>query len=399
MTTLFLALFWVSVAVIVYTYAAFPVILVVRGWLWPKPHEEASITPSVTLIVAAYNEANIIEAKLKNTLALDYPRDRLQVIVASDGSADGTNEIVRRYAAQGISLLDLPRGGKNAALNAAVEHASGEILVFSDAPSMYAPDAIRELTRHFADAAVGGVAGSQVYLEGEGSASLSGSAEDLYWGLDQKLKELQSRGGNVTSATGAIYAIRRELFRRILPHVVDDSYVSIGIVAQGKRLVYAPKARAFEPLAESGDKEFGRKLRVSMMGMYSVLETPGLFNPFVHGFYSLQIFTHKILRRMLFVPLIMLFVASIFLWPLGMLYQLAAIAQALFYLLALAGMFAERAHISQRLTTRWPRKVLAAPYYFCMVYVATMITVIRILRGKRMDRWETSNRTDVELSP
>lgn len=396
--TILLALFWVSVALVLYTYIGFPILLALRGWLWPKPHIEEDIAPTVSLIIAAYNEADVIEAKIENTLELDYPPEKLEVIIASDGSSDGTNEIVRGYEGHRVRLLDLQRGGKNATLNAAVEKATGEIIVFSDAPSMYATDALRMLVRHFADSTVGGVAGSQVYQSGDDSESLSGRAESLYWRMDEKLKLLQSRGGSVTSATGAIYAIRRKLYRRILPHVVDDSFISIGIVAQGKRLVFAPDACAFEPVAESGDKEFGRKLRVSLMGLYSVLETPELFNPRRYGFYSLQIFTHKILRRFLFLPLFLILTSSLALWPVSVVYQITAILQVAFYASAGVGMFVERHRLAERRGLRLLAKALAPPYYFCMVYLATMIAVVRVIRGKKIDRWETTGRTDLGVS-
>jgi cellulose synthase/poly-beta-1,6-N-acetylglucosamine synthase-like glycosyltransferase len=164
MKLLLLWLFWTSAAVVVYTYIIFPVLVFLRGLLSHRPYKSAEITPAVSLIIAAYNEAGSIGAKLDNVLALDYPSDRLQVLVASDGSDDGTDAIVGRYTNQGINLLSLPRQGKAPALNAAAAAATGEILVFSDANSIYAPDAIRSLVRPFADPAVGGVAGNQRYL-------------------------------------------------------------------------------------------------------------------------------------------------------------------------------------------------------------------------------------------
>lgn len=194
-------IFWSALGIIVYTYGLFPLITLLRGFLWRTPYRSAEITPSVSLIIAAYNEAQSIGAKLDNVLALAYPRDKLEVIVASDGSTDGTDEIVRGYAAHGIRLLSLPRRGKAPALNAAVAAATGEILVFSDANSMYAPDAIRALVHPFADPTVGGVAGNQVYLK-EKDSNRSGSGEQSYWNFDRKLKQFQSEAGNAISATG-----------------------------------------------------------------------------------------------------------------------------------------------------------------------------------------------------
>src|SRR5690606_37094206 len=247
MTDLALIVFWGSVALLAYTYVLFPAILFVRGLLWRKPYRAEDITPSVSMIIAAYNEAASIGEKLENVLTLDYPRDCLEVIVASDGSTDDTESIVARYADRGVKLLALPRQGKAGALNTAVASARGEVLVFSDANSAYAPDAIRQLVRPFADPDVGGVAGNQVYLSqkrGADGAAQTGDGERTYWGFDRLLKQIQSEAGNTISATGAIYAIRRSLFPGVPEGVTDDFATSTAVIAQGYRLVFAPGAQA-----------------------------------------------------------------------------------------------------------------------------------------------------------
>ncbi len=268
------AIFWCAVLMIVYAYLLFPLIVILRGWLFPRPHHCANITPTVTLIIAAHNEVDVIQAKLDNVGALDYPRDQLEVLVASDGSDDGTNAIVAQHATQqpalNLRLLPLLRQGKAPALNAAVAEATGEILIFSDANSMYASDAIRALTRPFADPEVGGAAGDQRYLPAR-SASLSGNGEKRYWQLERLLKEFESRADNVISATGAIYAIRRKLFRPIPSGVTDDFTTSTRVIAQAHRLVFASDAIAYEPVAQSNAREFARKVRVMTRGLRAVL--------------------------------------------------------------------------------------------------------------------------------
>src|SRR3990172_3413985 len=166
MSLVLLVLWWSAAALVLYTYLLFPALVFLRGLLGRRPYKPGEITPRLSLIIAAHNEANTIGAKLDNILSLDYPHERLEVVVASDGSTDNTEAIVSRYARQGIKSLSLPRQGKAPALNAAVAASTGEILVFSDANSMYAPDALRALTRPFADPEVGGVAGDQRYLSG-----------------------------------------------------------------------------------------------------------------------------------------------------------------------------------------------------------------------------------------
>lgn len=376
-----LALFWGAIALIGYTYLLFPVVVFLRGHLVRRPYQVAEITPTLSMIIAAYNEAGGIAAKLDNVLSLDYPREQLEVVVASDGSSDETDAIVRRYADQRVRLLSLPRQGKIPALNAAVAAATGELLVFSDANSMYAPDALRALVRPFADAEVGGVAGDQRYLP-QHNASVTSAGEHGYWNFDRKLKQSQSQSGNAISATGAIYAIRRALFRPIPTGVTDDFVASTAVIAQGYRLVLARDAIAYETVADSSDVEFGRKVRVITQGLRSVQVMRELLNPFRYGFYSLQLFSHKVLRRLMVFPLLVLAVVSPLLWRAGLLYQLATLAQAAFYGCALVGWLLGG--------TRFGRlKVFTIPFFFCMVNGAALMATLNVLRGRRIDRWET----------
>ncbi len=375
-----LILFWTAAALIVYTYLLFPVLVWVRSWLRRHPYKMADITPHVSVIIAAHNEANSIGAKLDNLLALDYPPDYLEIIVASDGSTDETETIVRQYADRGLKLLALPRQGKAPALNAAVAASSGEILVFSDANSMYAPNALRALVRPFVDPDVGGVAGNQHYI-GQARTSVASDGEHGYWNLDRTLKQLESEAGNTISATGAIYAIRRSLFRPVPAGVTDDFVTSTRVIAQGYRLVFAPGAVAHEPVAKSSEAEFGRKVRVITRGLRAVLVMRQLLNPFRYGFYALQLFSHKVLRRLVVFPLLVLLLVSPFLWGRGLFYQLATLAQIAFYGSALIGL------VLGRMQLGW-LKIFTLPFFFCMVNAAAFLATWNVLRGHTIDRWE-----------
>ena len=374
--SLTLIFFWAAAIVVVYTYLLFPLIIFVRGLWLRKPYRTADITPRVSLLIAAHNEAETIGAKLDNILALDYPMEHLDVIIASDGSDDGTNAVVQRYAEHGVRLLPLPRLGKAPALNAAAAAASGEILAFSDANSMFAPDAIRALVRPFADPQVGGVAGNQRYLRKE-----SGGGETSYWRFDRKLKQSQSRAGNAISATGAIYAIRRALFEPIPGGVTDDFFTSTGVVVRGYRLVFAPDAVAYEPVAASSGREFERKVRVITRGLQAVVLRRTLLNPLRHGFYALQLFSHKVLRRLVVFPLLFLAILSPLLWTRGLIYRLVTVAQAAFYSLALLHILLRKRRVAQA-------KILSLPFYFCMVNTACLLAALNLLRGRRIERWE-----------
>lgn len=372
--------FWLAALLVAYSYAGYPVLTLLRGVLMRRPYETQDITPSVSLIIAAHNEADVIEAKLQNALSLDYPPDRLNVVVASDGSTDGTNEIVQRHNTGRVTLLALPRVGKAPALDAAVEAASGEVLAFSDANSMYAPQAIRQIVRPFADPSVGGVAGNQVYLDA--AQDSGGEGEKAYWSFDRTLKELQSRAGNVTSATGAIYAIRRELYQPVIGGVTDDFYISTGVIAQHRRLVFAADAVAYEAVAGATGKEFSRKVRITTRGLQAVVVRRELLNPFRHGFYALQLLSHKVLRRLVVFPLLVVLAVSPLLWAAGWLYRLALVGQLAFYGLAAIGALLEETRLGQK-------KPFAIPFYFCMVNAACLVAAANIVRGRRIEQWET----------
>lgn len=378
-------LFWSAIGFIAYTYFFFPLMTLLRGLFWRTPIQQAKITPSVSLIIAAYNEAQNIAAKIDNSLALDYPREKLEIVIASDGSTDGTDEIVRRYASQGIRLLSLPRRGKAPALNAAVAAANGEVLVFSDANSMYAPDAIQALVRPFADPEVGGVAGNQVYLKEKRHGAAS-AGEHSYWNYDRKLKQFQSEAGNTISATGAIYAIRRSLFQTVPSGVTDDFTISTGVIAQGMRLVFAADAVAYEPVAGTGSREFSRKVRVISRGLRAVLARHELLNPFSYGFYAIQLWSHKVLRRLVVFPLLVVLITSPLLWTQGMFYQAITVGQALFYGCGAVGFRFQ--------SKKWGQiPIFAVPFFFCMVNAASLIATFNLLRGHRIEIWETKRQT------
>jgi len=380
--SLLIGLYLCCLGLVIYTLFGFPLLTMVRGLLVRRPYQKADITPPVSLIICCFNEEQSIEAKLNNVLALDYPDHLLQVVVASDGSTDQTEAIVERFASDRIHLLSLPRSGKATALNAAVQHATGEVLVFSDANSMYDANAIRELVKPFAEPNVGGVAGNQVYRRSyqEGSAA---AGEHYYWDFDRWMKVWQSRSGNAISATGAIYAIRRSLFQTVPAGVTDDFVTSTRIIEQGYRLVFAPEAICYEPAAGNSKAEFGRKTRVITRGLRGVLMMRGLMNPFRYGFYSIQLCSHKVLRRLIVLPLLVMAVLNPVLWNAGLVFQLATIAEMAFLVAALA------APILSSLGLR-PHKLLTIPSYICMVNAAVLVAIWNIVRGQRITVWNPS---------
>jgi len=377
------AAFWGSVATLSFAYVGYPAITLVRARLRPLPYRIAAITPSVTVIIAAHNESAVIGRKLASVVASDYLPTAMQIVVASDGSDDDTAAVARATGGDRVEVLDLPRVGKAQALNAAVAHASGEIIAFTDANSLLAPDALRRLVAPFADPAVGGVAGNQVYRPGKEKDA--GGGELAYWDIDRRLKVAEASAGNAVSATGALYAIRHSLFCEVPEGVTDDFVTSVRIVSQGSRLVFADDAVAYEDVAESGPAEFTRKVRVMTRGLRGVILMRHLLDPRRHGFYSVQLFTQKVLKRLTVIPNITLAVSAPLAWHRGGIYRVATVAELCFAAAAFIGLQFPKSRVG-----RLPAFTL--PAYFCMANAASLVALRNVVTGRRVVRWETAER-------
>ena len=389
------AAFWAAAVTVAFTYLIAPMIIIVRGLLRPRPVQPASIEPSVAVVIAARNEAARIGDRVDNLAALDYPADRLQVVIASDGSEDDTVAIARRRAAAApgldLAVLDLGRVGKADALNAAVARTSAEIVVFSDANTAFARDAIRRIVAWFGDPEVGGVAGNQVYLP-RSAAVEDSHGERGYWDLDRVLKRAESTAGSTISATGAIYALRSELVPTVIGGVTDDFYVSTAVVAAGRRLVFAPDAIAFEPPASGSRLEYRRKARIMTRGLRGVAARRSLLDPRRHGFYSFQLVWHKVLRRVMVIPLLVIAVTSLALAGAGFVYRIVAVGQAAGYLLAAAGLVSPRSRLGRS-------RPAALAAFFVMVNAASLEAIWNLLTNRRIDRWEPRRDAGVEPAP
>jgi cellulose synthase/poly-beta-1,6-N-acetylglucosamine synthase-like glycosyltransferase len=286
--------FWVSAGLLVYTHLGYPAVLWAlargrEGRSGPGRPGSGGEPPRVSLIVAAHDEEEVIGRRVRDALDLDYPRDRLEIIIASDGSTDGTVETAR--AAGADLVLDLPRGGKVTALNAAVERSSGDVLAFSDANSFWRPDALRLLVARLADPKVGYVCG-QVRFDGAGAAN----EEGLYWRYEMAVRELESRLAGVTAGNGAINAVRRDAYIFLEPTRGQDISFPYELVKRGWLPVYAPEAVARERLAATIGGEFARKRRM-MAGAWSTMLRHGLLSPRGYGpLYAFEIASHRLLR-------------------------------------------------------------------------------------------------------
>jgi len=375
-------LFTLCAALILWVYIGYPLFLLLFTRLTKgEPVQLASITPPVTLIISAYNEGEIIRAKIENSLTLDYPRELLEMIVVSDCSDDDTEAIVREYANRGVRLLRMEkRGGKTLGLNAAVPQATGEIIIFSDANAMYHRLATRRLVRNFADTTVGCVTGESRY-EVDANTADSTAGENLYWRYELALKKMETKTGSLVGGDGAIYAIRKSLFRPLHPEDLSDFVNPLQIVAQGYRNVYEAEAFSFERGAESFEKEFGRKVRIVNRAWRGLWRVRQVLNPFRFGFYTIQVISHKLLRWLIPVFMAGAFVANFFLLNFGQLHQIIFALQITFYVLALIGWLqSHRPSIS---------KLFYVPYYFCLVNYASLLGIISNYRGEKFAVWNT----------
>jgi len=375
----------VCAGAILYTYVLYPLLVTVLSHLFPRPPLcDAAFTPSVSMIVAAYNEAAVIDEKIQNCLNLDYRRDRIEFLVGSDGSTDGTDDQLSTCRDDRVRPFLFPeRRGKTRVLNAIVPDARGEVLVFSDANTMYQPDAVRRLVSHLADPDVGGVCGRLRLMKPADAAGDSG--EGLYWRYENAIKRAEGALDTVVGANGAIYAIRRPLFRPLPTRsaVMDDFLIPLSVVEQGKRVTYEPNALATENASPSVAAEFGRKLRIAAANFNGLPHVVGLLNP-LRGFVAWALWSHKVLRWL--VPFLAFgaFVANARLlgggWPFAALFG----AQLIIYAAALGGFLADR-----YLGGAGP---LVPFMYFGMVNLALVAGLWRSLTGSQPAAWRRVER-------
>lgn len=367
----------------IYVYFGYPAVL----WLLAKslPHrrlENEAITPTVTLIISCYNEADVIRAKLENSLALDYPKDKLSILVVSDGSDDGTDEIVNEYASQGISMIRQEgRLGKTMGLNLAMERVTSDIVVFSDANAMYAEDAIAMLVRNFADDTVGYVVGAALYTDGSDSASAQN--EDLYWRYEMAIKTWESQLHSVVGGDGAIYAIRRRLWERLQARDINDFVNPLQIVAKGYRGIFEPTARCFEETAGDFNREAARKERIVNRSFRGLMRVKEVMNPFRTGIFSFQVISHKLLRWLIPYFLLAGLAGSAILAAQGWVFFWLIVLGATL-LLAMATLAALRS-ASSTLPI-----YLSIPYYFVLVNVYSMRGIATALLGKTQVTWSSA---------
>jgi cellulose synthase/poly-beta-1,6-N-acetylglucosamine synthase-like glycosyltransferase len=369
-----------AVVLIAYTYAGYPAVIFLLGRAIGRPvRKRNDITPKVSIIIAAFNEERDIAAKLENTLSLDYPKNQLEIMVASDCCTDSTDDIVNSYAQHGIQLVRQPkRLGKTSAQNQAARISTGEIILFSDATTRYELDTVRKVVRGFADPAVGCVTGRVVYVDP--GATAVGRGMRSYWGYESFLRQCESLCGGLIGVCGCLYAVRRRNYRPLANDMCSDFVIASDIHLQGLKAVYEPEAVATELTNGRGKDEFRMRVRIAEQTVSSLSRYRQILNPFRHGIFAFQMLCHKVLRYTVPAWLVVLFVSNLLVLNAGPVYRMALAAQSAFYLLALGGWVLERLGIKQGL--------LGVPYYFVLSNAAVVWGFIKFARGESHVVWQ-----------
>ena len=373
-------IFWTAVGAIVYAYGGYSLVTMLLALLVRNPVKRADITPSVTLLITAYNEELDIAQKLEGSLKLDYPRELLEIIVASDGSTDRTDEIVRGFEARGVKLVRVEgRLGKTGTQNEAVKHARGEIIVFSDATTTYDSQALRKLVRNYADPRIGAVSGRYEYRNPSGAPIGLGTV--LFWKYENAIKSMQTRIWTITGCCGCIYSVRRSAYVPLPRDIISDLCQPLKILESGYRIAFEREAVAYEDALEESKGEFSMRVRVISRGMHGLIFMRKLLNPLRKPFVAFQLISHKWMRWLVPVFAAVALLANAVLLGDNIFYNVTFALQLAFYSIALLAFLLEG-------RVRFP-KLLGVPLYFVTVNLASVSAMRRVFKGIRATTWET----------
>ena len=373
-----------SAAALAYAYAGYPLLVYLFSRLRPKAVKRAACEPNVTILITAYNEEKAIREKLENTLLIDYPAEKLEILVASDGSTDRTDEIVKSFFRRGVRLFRQEgRKGKTYTQNKAVEQASGEIILFSDATTFYESNVLREMLPNFADDSIGCVAGKLVYVDD--SSSNVGKGARSYWNYETFLKKAESRACSLIGASGCLYAVRRSAYQPMYPEACSDFLICTVVYRQGLRSVYEPNAVCTETTNQKTDKEMRMRVRVIGQTYTDLWRNREMLNPLRSGFYAVQLLSHKVLRYSVPFFLTAIFLSSLVLAFFSGFFEAILWLQMTFYLAAFAGWVLEKNNVKIG--------VFAIPLYFVLANLASVVAFYKFLQGENYARWEPIRET------
>jgi cellulose synthase/poly-beta-1,6-N-acetylglucosamine synthase-like glycosyltransferase len=370
-------LFWSCCLLLAYVYVLYPALVTVFAARYGRPVRRGDALASVTIVVTVYNEEKCIRSKLDNLAELNYPRDLVDVIVASDASSDSTEAIASGYDRLLVRVLRVEgRQGKTACQNAAASLAKGEVLVFTDATTRLDAEAVRRLVENFAEATVGCVAGRLAYVTE--TESLTGSGGRAYWDYEVRLRAGESLLGSLVGVSGCLYAVRGSAYRHIHPHLISDFVIAMRMREQGLRTILAPDAICFETTLDRGREELAMRTRVAARSINALVAEWRFLNPVRYGLFAWQLWSHKVLRY-----------ATPLLWLTAIAANIALAGQTPYLILLLAQLALIAAGAMGYLLQQRGRKLgpLTQPYYFLLTNVASLIATLRCLRGERMVTW------------
>jgi len=369
-------LFWLSFCLIAYAYFGYPLVLILLSKKKRKKDTDwsgSTFEPAVSLIIPVYNEERVIDEKIRNTMSLEYPKDKLEILIASDASTDRTKEIVEKYEKMGVRFLEQSeRRGKAGALNLGLKEAKHEIVIFSDASILLDKEALRNILNQFADEEIGCVSGED-YIPGEGGEGFYGRYELL-------LRNLESRVGSIVGASGCFYAQKRSLCDPFPEGMAPDFYSVLETVEKGYRAVTEPEATGVMKSVGDLQSEFQRKVRTFLRGITTLLHFKHLLNPFKYGIFSLQLISHKLMRWSTGVFLIFLLLSNLFLVS-SKFYFTFLLLQVAFYVLAFIGWLGMSRPF-----------LFKVPFFFSMVNLSALVAWFKYLSGFRQEIWEPSKR-------
>ena len=379
-------LFWTLLLSILYCYFGYPLCLRVVTKVFARPVRKEKMQPSISVILSVHNEEDVIQKKIENLLDLDYPKTKLEILIGSDGSDDKTNAIVKSLKSRKVKLFEFTeRRGKMLTLNDLVKHAKNEVLVFTDARQKFDKDAVQQLVNNFADNKVGCVSGELMFSTKEGSTS---KGINLYWNYEKFLRSQESQIHSMLGATGAIYAMRKELYVPIPVNVVlDDMYVPLKVIEKGYRAIFDGSAKAYDEIAESPKEEYRRKAR-TLYGNYQIFGIfPNLFNPFTSPV-AFQLFSHKLLRVLVPIFMVLLVFVNYFLiWH--AFYYLTFLCQLIFYTMAVIGAYTryEKEGILGKIA-----RVCYIPYVFCLLNFSALVGLLRYVNSSQEITWQKARK-------
>ena len=389
--------FWILLLIVFYTFAGYAVLLAIllslKKTISKKriyPEVKSTDLPRVCMFVAAYNESNYVDVKVENLLELDYPQDKIQYLWITDGSDDGTPEILKKYPQMEVHHLP-ERKGKIHAMNRGIQFVDAPIVIFSDSNTTLCKQAIRVMVDHFNDPNVGCIAGEKriISLKADGAA---GSGENMYWKFESWVKRMDSELNSAVGAVGELFAIRTDLYSEVENDtILDDFIISLRIAEKGYRIAYSPEAYAIETASANVSEEMKRKVRIAAGGLQTIGRLRELLNPFRYGLLSIQYISHKVLRWTIApIALFSLLFINLFIVlksgerGIDNFYSIFFCFQVILYLLALLGGLLERHKIRF--------KLLFVPFYFTAINYASILGWIRFLKGKQSVNWEKSKR-------